>query len=341
MAPKHIYLFIGDDDLQISRWSKNAVIEKETDPSNLSMNIFRGNMGDVSKAELLTNLQAAPFLSHNRYVVLDNIFTPGGSGYNLSTEIGQREFIQLMEKTSPLTLVVLCDSDTDLNDPKIQKFKINFIKAISNSAALKENISLREVILPKKPADQVRWIEKESKRLGVEISTKTAYTLLERIENFDPRILSVELSKLAAYVNFEGNIKEEDIKKAGIRVYSADIFELTGAIGLKETQKASRVYQKLLFEREPEEVFQMIIRQFRMILTVKDAILNSVPLSDLAVYPDLRNQWVRSKVFEQTKKFELEDLKKIYKRLLAIDQAAKSSLVDLTTATELLIAEVS
>lgn len=85
----------------------------------------------------------------------------------------------------------------------------------------------------------------------------------------------------------------------------------------------------------------MIIRQFRMILAVKDANVNGNPLAELAVFQDLRNEWVRSKTQEQAKKFELEDLKQIYKRLLAIDQAVKSSLIELPTATDMLIAEVS
>jgi len=341
MAPKHIYLLVGDDELQISRWVKNALTEKDTEPSILNMNIFRGKIAATTKVEAQSNLQAIPFLSQFRYVALEQIFTSGNGGYNLSNETGQNEFIHLLEKTSPATIVVLSDSETDLKDKRSPGFKSNFVKSISNSPGLKENLTFKEIMLPKKPADQARWVEIEAKKLGVEINTKTAFALLDRIEVFDPRVISGELSKLAAYINFEGNITEADLDSAGIRVFSADIFELTRAIGLKEKRQASRTYQKLLLEREPEEVFQMIIRQFRMILAVKDANVNGVPLSELAVFQDLRYEWVRSKVQEQAKKFELEDLRQIYKRLLAIDQAVKTSLIELPTATDLLIAEVS
>jgi len=341
MAPKLIYLLVGDDELQISRWVKNALTEKDTESSILSMNIFRGNMAATTKAEVQSNLQAMPFLSQFRYVALDQIFSSGSGGYNLSNEAGKNGFIHLLEKTSPATIVVLSDSETDLNDKRSPGFKSGFIKSLLNTPGLKENITFKEIMLPKKPADQARWVEKEAKKLGVEISTKTAFALLDRIEVFDPRVISGELSKLAAYINFEGKITEEDLDSAGIRIFSADIFELTGAIGLKEKLRASRTYQKLLLDREPEEVFQMIIRQFRMILAVKDANVNGVPLSELAVFQDLRNEWVRSKAQEQAIKFELADLKQIYKRLLAIDQAVKSSLIELPTATDMLIAEVS
>lgn len=339
MTPKHIYLFVGNNEFQLAELEKKATSEKNTDASMVDLNLFSADLPQTSKVEVLTNMQAAPFLTQYRYVVLRHIFGGGAGGFGLASEAGQKEFIETLKSVSPTTVVVLSDADTDLNDKNCPEIRKNFVRKVQDIFG--EVLTIREAMLPTKPDEQSRWIEREAQKHGVTISRRAAFELLNHIELFDPRVISGELAKLSAFIGFEGEITEKDVAEIGIRVFTADIFKLTDHVGAGNKQRAIEAYHKIIMERPPEEVFPMIVRQFRLILAVKDAERNGIPLNSLSEYQDFRSSFVRTKIAEQARKFSIEELQAIYRRLLKIDQAVKTSLIDMVTATDMLIAEIS
>lgn len=339
MPPKQIFLFVGNNEFQLAKLEKKAASEKNTDQAMVELNLFAADLPSTSRTDVLTNTQAAPFLTQFRYVILRKIFSAGSGGFALTSETGQKEFIETLRSISPTTIVILSDADTDLSARDCHETRKNFVQKMKE--AFDGILIFDQPLLPTRPEDQAGWIEREAKKHGVAISRKAAFELLNRIELFDPRVIAGELAKLAAYIGFEGEITGRDVADIGIRVFTADIFKLTDHIGAGNKRLAIEAYHKIIMERAPEEVFPMIVRQFRLILAIKDAQRNGIPLNALSGYQDLRSDFVRGKVAEQSKKFSIEELQAIYRRLLKIDQAVKTSMIDMVTATDMLIAEIS
>lgn len=84
---------------------------------------------------------------------------------------------------------------------------------------------------------------------------------------------------------------------------------------------------------EPEMIFYMLIRQFRLLIMAKD--LGEKGLSEIS-------PWQKNKFLNQAKSFTLEQLKEIYKKLLEIDFKQKTSgdSYKLSSRLDLLVAAI-
>ena len=79
----------------------------------------------------------------------------------------------------------------------------------------------------------------------------------------------------------------------------------------------------------------MFIRQFRNFLIIKDLIEKGIPYYGLAQKTGL-HPFVVKKTFEQANNFTLENLKKIYNKLLDLEIAVKTGRTDSKTALDML-----
>lgn len=104
------------------------------------------------------------------------------------------------------------------------------------------------------------------------------------------------------------------------------IFNLIDAMGYKNKNKALKLFKQYLEKGENENyVLSMFIYQIRNLIKVK-----------AGGKLDMR-YFVIQKSREQAKNFSFEELKKIYRRLLAIDLDIKTGRTDTTTALELFL----
>ena len=106
-------------------------------------------------------------------------------------------------------------------------------------------------------------------------------------------------------------------------------FALTDAIANKEKIKALALLEQRLSEGEdPQAILGLIAYQFRVLLKIKSLIKKAVPYGSLAKLANL-HPFVAKKAYESAKKFEMEDLKKIYLKLCLADVNSKNGIISL------------
>ena len=137
--------------------------------------------------------------------------------------------------------------------------------------------------------------------------------------------LNNEINKLV--VEEEGVIEIDKIKELVSENFNDNIFELTDAVA--EKNKKTFLY---LLERhlrsgtDSSYLLSMLIRQFRILLQAK-SILEENPYANLST--ELKIPFfVEKKIKNQAGKYSLDQLKKIYGQLVAIDIELKTSYFD-------------
>ena len=124
--------------------------------------------------------------------------------------------------------------------------------------------------------------------------------------------------------------------------FAEDIFRLTDAIGNQNKKLALQLLNQQLINTDPKEhprIFSMIIRQFRLLIQIKDVLAKqTVSQASLAKQLGL-HPFVVSKTLPQTNKYTLEQLKNIYQKLLMVDIKIKTGQAPPELLLDILIAE--
>jgi DNA polymerase-3 subunit delta len=118
----------------------------------------------------------------------------------------------------------------------------------------------------------------------------------------------------------------------------SNIFDMVDALGHRDGQKASRELHHLLDQGDnPLGLLAMIVRQFRLLIQVKELSEQSLPPDAIAKELKL-HPFVVKKIGEQARNFSLPQLETIYRRLLDIDIEIKTGQTSDVLALDLLVA---
>lgn len=185
-----------------------------------------------------------------------------------------------------------------------------------------------------------RWIEQEIKDRGGKIERRALEKLAAYVEN-DLWQMSNEIDKLISYKGANDEpITSKDVELLVRAKLDTNIFNMIDAIGEKNKKRAL----KLLHDQIESGAHQlylltMITYQFRNLLIVKDLInqnLNQYQIQrETKIHP-----YVVQKTFCQARNFSLDELKKIYQKLLDCDAALKTSRIEPDLALDLLVAKL-
>lgn len=132
-------------------------------------------------------------------------------------------------------------------------------------------------------------------------------------------------------------ITAEDVQLLSPYAAEANIFDLVDALGNRNGRRAAELLQKKLDEgAEPFLLFSMFVRQFRLLLQVKELVEEG--LRAPAISKELRlHSFVAGKMVQQSQSFSLEQMERIYGHLLEIDVRVKTGQSDMITALNLLV----
>ena len=194
---------------------------------------------------------------------------------------------------------------------------------IRKKASIEEFNFLNEV-------DLKEWIKKEVAKHNGRIEIKAVQSLFEYVGN-DLWRQKNEIHKLVFYKNKE-EIKKEDVDLLINVQAETNIFNTVDAISEKDKERAIKLIKNHL--DKGESVFgllAMIANQFKNMMIVKTA----GDYKNTSLHP-----FVARKSFYQSNKFSLEDLKRIYAKILNIDSGIKTGKIDENIAIETLILEI-
>jgi len=202
----------------------------------------------------------------------------------------------------------------------------------------KNNAYYRLFSLPR-GRDMVAWINNQARIMEGQITPEATQALADAIGN-NTQLAHHELEKLFTYVNRERAVGLSDVERLTAPVVQESVFEMADAIGRRDSRRALDALHDLLAETSLEELFGMIIRQFRLLLLVKEALGTSMTVTEMCGLVKLPAGIVE-KYINQARGYSLAELKNIYKRLLALDVSNKTGQMPPEVAMDAFIVSLS
>jgi DNA polymerase-3 subunit delta len=324
--PPVIYILHGEDEFAISQHIA-GLREKQADSAGMNFTSLDGRA--LSYEALVTATSAMPFLASRRIVLLSYPLA------QFNQEPARQRFLDFLDKIPATTALVLVEYHPLTNDEMRKKGQTHWLEKWAQQAG--ERVYIKEYRVPT-GSGMVDWIRERARKLGGEFSVQAA-GLLASLVGEDARLVDQEIHKLLVYVNFQRPVQPDDVELLTASYGEGDIFEMVDALGSRDGNKAIAMLHRLLSRQDASSIFGMVVRQFRLLLLGKE-ILDSGGgeneiASTLKVHP-----YVARKVAIQARRFTQSDLEAIYRRLLSIDVATKSSEMDADLSLDLLIADL-
>ena len=171
------------------------------------------------------------------------------------------------------------------------------------------------------------WAKKEFEAQKCSIGPQAVKKLINLVGN-NSWALANEIEKLSNYKR-GGIVEEPDIDILVSERTELNIFDFIDALAGKNQAKAAELlYKEITGGRDPYYILTMIIYQFRNLLLVKDLALRNLSFLDIAKKAGIHPFVVR-KAIQSSNKFSVDELKKLYARLLDFDIATKMGKIDL------------
>ena len=326
------YLFHGEDEF--SRSETLADFKKKMgDPGLVELNtsVFDGHK--VALGELQHACDSVPFMADRRLVIVEGLLArlePKGrerarSAWQKEYLAGLTGYLPHLPETTRLVFV--------------EDRPINKSNPVHRLALADERGHVREFEPPQKKKLS-RWIEQRVEKRGGQISAAANATLAAFVGS-DLRLLDQEIEKLSVYVNGAHPINEDDVRLLVSYVQEANVFEMVDALGQRDGQRAARLLHQLLDDGEhPLALLGMIVRQFRIMIEVKELSGKGLSQQDVAARLKL-HPFVVKKAVRQAMNFSMEQLETVYRRLLETDVAIKTGQMDEVLALDMLVVGLS
>lgn len=320
-----IYILHGDDEFGMAEFL--GTIEKRMgDPATAEMNITRFDGRSTQMNVLVAATHALPFLSDRRLVVLED---PLGALKNASD---RDRFKAVLEKTPDSTALVVTFSRPLVDGRDRDNRKKHWLLKWADAQGAR--VFLREFNLPHGP-QMARWIQTKAVELGGEFSYQAASLLGNYVQD-DPRLAAQEIAKLLAYVNYRRSVDPDDVVRLTPDEADGDVFKMVDALGNRNGQMALRILHRLLEYDEPLRLYGMVVRQFRLLIQVREMLDAGYREGDIAK-PTKIHPWVVGKLVPQARNFSLVALEEIYHKLLEIDEAIKTGQTNAEVAMDTFI----
>ncbi|MFA5714183.1 MAG: DNA polymerase III subunit delta [Candidatus Paceibacterota bacterium] len=170
------------------------------------------------------------------------------------------------------------------------------------------------------------WVKKEVEELKGEIEERALEKLTEYVGG-DLWQMENEIKKLVSYSR---KISEKDVDDMVRPKYESNIFDTIDAIAIKDRKKAIKLLKEHI-QKGDSVLFllSMIASQIRNMISVK---------ADSGVTG--MHPFVLRKATFQAKNFSIEDLKRIYRKIVDLDSEIKVGKIEQDIALDVLISEI-
>jgi len=304
-------IFLYGQDTYRSRQKLNEIINhyKKIHKSGLNLKYFDGK--NLSFQDFKDEIRSVSMFAEKKLAVLKNTFLNKNFKENFLRD--SKEFAESKN-------IVLFYEEEEFSGDKLFKF-------------LKKHAKSQE-FKPLQSQKLKNWVKKGFDDYGIEIREEA----LEKLINFvgsDLWQMANEIKKLVSYKLKCPNpeISQRDIELLVKPKIENDIFKTIDAIASKNKKQALDLIHKHLERGDtPLYLLSMINFQFRNLLIVKSSRFG---YEKLKMHP-----YVIQKSTQQARKFNFEELKKIYQKIFQVDLSIKTGKVEPETALDLFIAEI-
>lgn len=322
----NMILFVyGPDTFRSKEKLKEIIAQFREKRDNVGMNVVKLPGEKLEFSKLRQESMTQGFLAEKKMIVIEQLLEHGSQDVH--------EEVHAFLK------------DHDSEDNVLVFFETGFVpKKTKKDAATKKLFDLlkkQKFSFPfpeLSPHEITGWVKTRVAALGSTIEPAALKEIGTRVGANLWR-MAQELHKLSALKHNEA-ITHEDVATHVDGILEERIFALTDAIAQQNTAQSL-----LLLSQEKERgahemyLLTMIVRQFRIILQIADALSEGITspakiAKQLGLHP-----FVVKKTLPLVQKYNAKQLKEIYARLLNIDRALKSSHPNPHMLLDLLILE--
>jgi DNA polymerase III subunit delta len=314
-----VLLLCGEDDFAISQRLRE-IEGGYGNESERQFSVSRLDGSNISLEELKRVLYSMPLFASRRLVVLSR------AAGHFQPQPARKQFLDMIAGMPESAELVLVEPQKIAADHwLIRWFKEN------------ERQDSVTVLSLRKGPDMEKFIQEQVKQAGGKISNQ-AVALLSGLVVDDSRLAHQEVNKLLTYVNYARRVEAEDVESISVSVAQGNVFGMVDALGTRDGRNAAALLYQLLEERDALSLFQMIVRQFRMILVARELMDSGGKVSDLMSY--FRTpEFVAKKVWSQARQFSMSTIVDIFHRLLELDDVIKTGGMEDSLALETFVAD--
>lgn len=290
---QNIHLFFGEDQFQLTKklqlWKSEFKKKYEGD-----LNLTQLDNKDISANSIIEALETMPFLAEKKLVIVNNFLAKG-------KDHEQQKILKYLENPIADHAVLVFFEEA------VPDKRRSLYKKIVKMGHLHDFKYMN-------PQEMLRFLHERSKG---SLSLQAAQYLIT-LTGAESWRGEKELEKLLIYADGQ-KITQEMIDAMVTPTLSSTIFKLTDHIAAKKVKESLKILNILIESGEdPYKILFMIVRQFRIIIQVKDLIEQKYDrthiIKTLKLHP-----FVAMTTMEQSRNFSFEELKRIYRALLQID----------------------
>ena len=327
-----IYLFHGDDEFGKSERIA-ALKARLGDLAEMNTVVLNGR--SLDRETLRYHCDVLPFLGEFRLVIVEDLLTRlekrGGEG---ASKEAARDYLNWLAEylpQAPETTVLV------FNESKTLGKRNPVLKAVQKlgdrgQEQLFETPQLRKGAL-------TRWVSDHARKKGIRLGNGVADALANFIGP-NLRIIDSELEKLALYAG-DRPITLADVRLLCPYAKEASIFDMVDALGNRRTSAAFRLLAQMRNQgAHPLYLLSMIVRQYRILLQVRDYMNQGMGLNDIVSALKL-HPYPAEKAMRQARGYTIAQLQRIYDRLLETDAAIKTGRLEANLALDMLVVELA
>lgn len=321
-----MFIFLYGKDTFRSRESLRKMILKfKTDRDPSGYNVARFDALSLKPGVILTELHGSPFLAEKRMVIIE---------YTLEskhTELHEKLATLLDNDAAiPATTICVLYERVDSYKTKVQK---ELLKKLASSKYA-QHFDILE------GGDLRRWIGEHAKERNLTIENSAVEFIVLHSKG-DTWFIHSLIEQLAGYCI--DKVCTADIVRLFLNETADDnIFNLIDAIVAKKPEKVYAMIREQYEQgQDAHYIFAMIVRQFRIMLELKDALhlAPTTPPEVLAKNIGL-HPFVVKKTIPLLRSYTLEQLKAIYQELLSMDIKTKTGKGNLPIMIDMLVGKI-
>lgn len=317
----NVYIFCGSDEQSIKK-AIDKIVDKVINKDFKELNYVQLDGMTVDNDSIINACETLPFMSEKRVTLIyranflkDKVDKSMDKVFKNLTK-----YIEDIPKDSILIMYYIFENDREKESLKLKK--------LDKKAEVVKFSKLKGMALQRKVGEVFKRKSKAISKSDLALFCNIVENNMDIIEN--------EVEKLCCYVD-DRDIVTEDITKLISGKNDNDIFNLVDFVSQRKPQKSLDILNELVFKGESVTgILRMIQRQFKLIFDIKINMDKGKNKDDIA--RELRlHPFICEKMMNQSKKFSVGQLEKIFKLCMDTEKTLKSSSVNQKTELELLI----
>ncbi|KKW41928.1 MAG: polymerase III subunit delta protein [Candidatus Magasanikbacteria bacterium GW2011_GWA2_56_11] len=301
-----------------------AKFKADRDPWGYNVVIIDAEKAEPGRA-IMQEVLTVPFLAERKLIIIENLLASRLS--DVRSALSER----IAAGTLPESNVVALWEGADTFKAKDAAA---FFKVLEKQK-YKEHFALLNAV------ELGRWARQEVSARGGRIKPP-ALSYLVANSGTDMWALAQTIDQLASYAN------GRDIEVADVQVFVEEraddnIFNLVDAVAGRDPRRVYRMIREQYRQGEDAQfVFAMLVRQFRILLELRDLFEREDNPSSESLAKRLGlHPFVVKKSLPLVKRYTMRDLRGIHDRLLRLDMAAKTGRGEMAGLLDIFVGEVA